>query len=948
MELWIGAIILGFLYAFMTMGVFVTFRVYNFPDITVDGSFTSGAAVAATLIVAGIHPALALLAALFAGALAGAATALIHTRFNINGLLSGILVMTGLYSINLHLMGRSNVPLLQNVTLLTWLERINPGLPGALWTALALIPIMVLFWWLVAIFFKTDLGMAMRATGDNATMAAANGINVDRLRILGLALANGLVGVSGGLIAQYQGFADVTMGVGTIVVGLASVIIGESALRIQSIYGQILSVIVGSIVFRLMIALALYLGLNPIDLKILTAGFVLLTLIASKTFSGRPLDRLKQKLSVRRSWGYVLAAAILVAGLGWWFSNKQNPVSPESVQTKPAIGVLVLSDSQLLHITKDSFLEEMKAKGYIDGRNCRFYVENAHGDMPTVNMILDKFLQDRVNLVLTISTGATQAALKKVRDRPLVFASVANPFIIDAGRSDSDHLPNVTGVYGWVPLEKTMAIVRRIFPGPLRIGAIWDPSQANSVFNVGILKKALEAYPDMTFLGATVAGTSEVYQSVLSLVSQKVDVLVLPTDNIIYSAFDAVVAAARTKQVPIVMGDVERLADGAMMALGYDYTSSGQQAAGLVHRILQGENPRDIPFEQYRRLTIGFNLDVARQLGVQIPPDVLAQANVVLPRLPSAGPTAQARKSTADTKNKRLAVFLFNDNKLVMESYKGVQDELQASGLLIPGGLSVDFKSAQGDFPMAQAIAQDLVRQKFDYIITLSTPALQLTAQFNKVIPHVFGTVTDPYRVGAARSPRDHQSNLTGVATFQPLDMTLKLTRQVFPKAKKIGLVWNPSEPSSEACTLKTRSLAPRYHFELVETTVTSTAEVQEAVQSVLSKNIDLFFTSGDNTVLLAVDTITQILKTHRIPYITNNISDVDRGAFMGVGPDYYDVGRETARMALEVIRGADPKDLPIRDYAPEIVYINTVLANDYGVILPEEILKKAANVKRN
>jgi ABC-type uncharacterized transport system, permease component len=197
MELWIGALSLGLLYAFMTMGVFITFRIHNFPDITVDGSFTSGAAIMAVLIVMGINPFLALGAAFIIGAVAGCATALINTRLNVNGLLAGILVMTGLYSINLHIMGRSNIPLLNQTTLFTYLSRLNPGLHGEIWTCISLVLVMVLFWLAVSLFFKTDLGIAMRVTGNNPTMAAANGVNVGRMTIFGVALANGLVGVSG-------------------------------------------------------------------------------------------------------------------------------------------------------------------------------------------------------------------------------------------------------------------------------------------------------------------------------------------------------------------------------------------------------------------------------------------------------------------------------------------------------------------------------------------------------------------------------------------------------------------------------------------------------------------------------------------------------------------------------------------------------------------------------
>ncbi len=948
MELWVGAIVLGLLYAFMTTGVYITFRVYNFPDITVDGSFTSGAAVAAALIVAGVNPLTGLLASLAAGAFAGAATALIHTRFKINGLLSGILVMTGLYSVNLHLMGRSNIPLLQHATLFTSLDAANPGLPGPVWSALALVAVMAAFWLLMSSLLRTDLGMVMRATGENPRMASANGVNVDRITILGLALSNGLVGVSGGLVAMYQGFADVTMGVGTIVVGLASVIIGQSALRVRSLGGQVLSAVVGSVIFRLMIALALYLGLNPIDLKLLTAAFVLLTLVLSQRVGKRQGKPFALAGPARSRWAWGLAVA-LAALAGWWALG-QGPApapGPEAGRAKPLVGLIQLTDNALLDITRDSFAQQMRALGHVDGVNIRLDLQNAHGDLPTVNLILDKFIKDGASLVVAVSTGAAQAALKKVNDRPLVFATVANPFIINAGKSDTEHLPNVTGVYGWTPMDKTMALVRQIFPGPLRVGAVWDPSQANAVFNVENLKQAMAACPDLSFRGSTVAGSGEVYQAVQSLVGQGVDVLVLPTDNIVYSAFDAVVAAARPRKTPIVISDVERLADGALLALGYDYTSSGRQAARLADRILKGENPRDIPFERYESLTVGLNLDVARELGVAIPPEVMAQATLVHPAPQAAPGPAQepaARAAAAATgRGKRLAIFLFADHPVVLDSLRGVQDELSESGALEELGLEVVVKSAQGEMALGQAIAQDLVRQRFDYIITLSTIALQLSSQFNETIPQVFGTVTDPYLTGVARSPTDHQPNLTGVATFQPVEAVIKNAREVFPRAKRIGMAWNPGELSSEACTMLARKVAPAYGFELVEANVTSTAEIMEAVQSLLIKDVDLFFLSGDSTMLSAFDTVAKMLHKARVPLLSNSCADIERGAFLSVGPDYYNVGRRTAAMALRVMRGEPTQGMPIESYVPETLCLSRALAAQYGVTLPDSVVGRAA-----
>ncbi len=637
MELWIGALNLGLLYAFMTMGVFITFRIHHFPDITVDGSLTTGAAVAAVLLVWGANPFLAMLAAFAAGAVAGSITAIIHTRLNINGLLAGILVMTGLYSINLHIMGRANIPLLQQTTFVSLLKAIHPGINLELFITFVLLAVIILFWLLMSLFFKTDLGIAMRATGDNAVMAAAAGVNVGRMQIFGVALANGMVALSGALVAQYQGFADIGMGVGTVVTGLAAVIIGESILKMRSIYAHILRVILGSVIFRLMIAVALYIGMDPIDLKLLTAVFVLITLVGSRMAGKKGgatrfrLGPLGAPFGNRRAAvvsGCVLAVVIGAAVFGF----KHFKQTPETTAGYHTIGVVQVEDNGLMNITRDSFVAEMEKIGYKPGKNCRIDLQNANGDLPIVNAILDKFVQQGCELIVTLSTNCTQAAIHKIKDRPIVFATVANPFIIDAGKSDTDHLPNVTGVYGWTPMGKFMELVRLVKPGKLTIGTVYNPAYANSAFNLEVLQKALKAYNDeVTLITTTISSSAELHQAAQSLAQKDIDAFMLIPDNTVYAAFDSVVKVAGPKKIPIFMCDVERLADGALMVLGYDYTSSGIQAAHLVDRILKGENPKDIPFERYSKVTLGINLKVAKELGIVLPPEITANATVTIP-----------------------------------------------------------------------------------------------------------------------------------------------------------------------------------------------------------------------------------------------------------------------------------------------------------------------------
>jgi putative ABC transport system permease protein len=267
-----GAVELGLLYALMALGVYITYRILDFPDLTVDGSFATGGAIAAVMITNGYNPLLACLAAFVGGLIAGACTGLLHTKGKVNGLLSGILMMIALYSINLRIMGKPNISLNGADTLFSSVSQLKL-------MVIAVIVVIVAKLLLDA-FLHTDLGLALRATGDNARMIRSLGAHTDNTTILGVSLSNGLVALSGALIAQQSGFADITMGVGMIVIGLASVIIGEAIFGARTVFFATLAAVLGSIVYRIVVALALRVEwLKASDLKLITAIIVIVALV---------------------------------------------------------------------------------------------------------------------------------------------------------------------------------------------------------------------------------------------------------------------------------------------------------------------------------------------------------------------------------------------------------------------------------------------------------------------------------------------------------------------------------------------------------------------------------------------------------------------------------------------------------------------------------------------
>ncbi len=273
----------GLAYGIAALGVFITFRILHFPDLTVDGSFVTGAAIASSLLISpGLDPFLTLIIAFGAGCLAGVVTGILHTRMGITDLLAGVLTMIMLYSINLRIMGRPNLSLLRVETIPDLVEKAFTPLGS-----LAILVFMALLVFAIKLvldaFFRTEFGLALRATGDNELMITAQGVNTKNMKLFGLALSNGLVALSGALVAQYSGFADVGMGVGTIVTGLAAVIIGGSILRSRKIVWMTTSVLLGSLIYRVAVMFALrygyQIGFQASDLKLVTSLLVIIALV---------------------------------------------------------------------------------------------------------------------------------------------------------------------------------------------------------------------------------------------------------------------------------------------------------------------------------------------------------------------------------------------------------------------------------------------------------------------------------------------------------------------------------------------------------------------------------------------------------------------------------------------------------------------------------------------
>ncbi|MCL2464707.1 MAG: ABC transporter permease [Micrococcales bacterium] len=306
----LAAVDIGLIYGLMALGVYMTFRILNFADLTVDGSFVTGAAVAASGILGGVPPLVATFFGFLTGCVAGVITGLLNTKGKIDPLLAGILTQIALYSLNLRIMGKANLALLRSNTLLSGMRDAGwfaTGFSVAIFGVVVLVAAAALVW-----FLGTNVGLGMQAAGNNPTMARSQGVHTTWMIILGLSLSNGLVAVSGALMAQYQGFADISMGIGTIVIGLASVILGQAIIGHKPVWRGILAALFGSVLYRFVIQVALdvNIGLQPSDMKIISAVLVIAALLLPKLPVFQSMARNRHEREIAKQ---VLAADVAAA-----------------------------------------------------------------------------------------------------------------------------------------------------------------------------------------------------------------------------------------------------------------------------------------------------------------------------------------------------------------------------------------------------------------------------------------------------------------------------------------------------------------------------------------------------------------------------------------------------------------------------------------------------------
>jgi ABC-type uncharacterized transport system substrate-binding protein len=652
----------------------------------------------------------------------------------------------------------------------------------------------------------------------------------------------------------------------------------------------------------------------------------------------------------RLSLGVVLialASAILL------FADRGHRAAPAGAALR--IAVLQHASTELLDDGVRGVLDGLAERGYRDGDRVVIQRFNAQGDMPTGIAIARQVTSGDYDLVITSSTPSLQAVANNNRNGKTrhLFTIVADPFVAGVGLDRANplaHPPYMVGQSSFPPVDQAFQIARRMLPGLTRIGVAWNPAEANSLAFVA-KGRELAKTMDLTLLEANVDNTSAVGEAVRSLISRDAQAIWIGGDNTVIAAVNTVIETARRMRVPVftvLPGKPDR---GTLFDAGPDFYKIGQMGGNLAADILDGGDMARMPVRDVLDVAssyLSINTTVLKGLkeAWQVPEDLLADADVVVDgsgvrRKAAAAAPADAR---APAKKWRLSLIQLNQTLDVEEAEKGVLDGLRESGLVEGRDFEKTIRNAQGDMATVSGLI-DASLGNADMLITFSTPTLQAALQRAKRLPIVFNYVADAVAAGAGKSDTDHLPNVTGVYLIGAYDAMMPIIREYLPRARVLGTIYVPAEINMVSQLAVLEKAVRAAGMELKAVAANSATEVGDAALALASARVDAICQLPGNLTASAFPSIAQVSQRARLPVFAFQTSQVHAGAVAGMTRDYYDSGREAARLAARVMRGESPASMPFIGFAKTRLIVNVGAARAIGLASPAHVAGKADEV---
>lgn len=601
------------------------------------------------------------------------------------------------------------------------------------------------------------------------------------------------------------------------------------------------------------------------------------------------------------------------------------------------VGVAYFAPEPGIDAVLDGLKSELARFGYREGLNLQFRMMHAQAEIaqiPTIGQVLDSSDADAI---LTLTTPVLQGAGLGAKRKPVVFTYVSDPLAAGAGKSFTDHQPNVTGIGSMPPVGDLLELTRQVLPNVRILGTLYNPSEANSVKVAAVLREHVER-AGLTLVEIPINNTAEVVQATQALVARRVGAILAVGDNTFYQAFDAIAKTARDAGLPLMIDQSDFLDHDALMMVGADYRESGRAAAEPLARVLNGARPADIPFRNVSQRTVMLNEASARRLGIVFPDRVRA---LVTPAAtpPAPAPATEARPLDHPWRIKRI---LYVESAPAEDTLRGMDEGFQAAGLVAGRDYTLKEASAQGDMTVLPALADAARSDGTELLVVLSTPTLETAVRRIRDLPIVFTFVADPVVAGAGRDDSHHLPNVTGVYTLGPYAEMAGLLARHFPQYRTLGTLYSPAEDNSVHNREVFEAEAARRGLGVVPLPVNSPGELPDAALALAAKPIDAIVQILDNQSSSGFTAIARAAARARKPLFTFIESGVRQGAAVGLTMDYHQAGFDAALKVADILRGKSPAGMPFSRPTNIRLVVSEAHARSLGMNLPPALLEQA------
>ncbi len=606
------------------------------------------------------------------------------------------------------------------------------------------------------------------------------------------------------------------------------------------------------------------------------------------------------------------------------------------------IGLAYFAPEPSWEICVKGLFDGLRKLGLEEGKNLEVRRAHAQAEIPNIPAMLQNFDGSDVDVIVAMTTPVISGAGSLVKRKPVVLTYCSDPVAAGAGQNFTNHLSHMTGIGTFPPVQEMVDVIRGTLSGIKTVGTIYNASEANSRKVVEVARE-LFAKAGIKLEETTVSSSSDVLQAAQALVSRRVQAFYIQGDNTVAQAFDVVVKAANDAGLPLFNDDPDFAARGAVACVGVGYYESGLAAARPIVRVLLGESPAGIPIENVSRKRVLLNEALAKNLGLTFPPEIVAEAAKEKAAATSAKASAGIKPPAGKV---RIDLIEYLDTPNVELSQKGVLDAFQSAGWQRDVHFELRLRNAQGDMATLSSLVDAAVADT-ELIIACTTPALQGSLRRGKGKPLVFTLVASPILAGAGRSDTDHLPFVTGSYVSAPFEEGLRILKTCLPNTKRIGTLYVPGEVNSVYYKEQLEEAAKKLGLELETLGVSSSGEVPDGALALCGRNIDVFTQISDNLTGASFVSIGQAAKKSRIPLMAFAPGQLRSGAFMSLSRDFYDNGLASGHLAMRVLSGENPAQIPFEPVRKTWFAINLITAAQLGITIPESLLRSADEVIR-